>query len=79
MLSDKFRPQESHFMSGVTKMVNGEPRMKTQGGRLSSPLRSMLSPDLLRSQVCRSSEEILDTHEQWRAAMLEKGWQAQSS
>jgi hypothetical protein len=34
----------------------------------------LMTPDLLRSQVCRSSEEILDTHEQWKAAMTNKGW-----
>jgi hypothetical protein len=33
-----------------------------------------MATDLLRSQVCRSSEEILNTHEQWKAAMIEKGW-----
>jgi len=32
-----------------------------------------MTPDLLRSQVCRSSEEILDTHEKWKAALAEKG------
>ncbi len=31
--------------------------------------------DLLRSQVCRSSAQVLDTSEQWKAAMIEKGWQ----
>ena len=35
---------------------------------------SLKTTDLLRSQVCRSSQEILSTHEQWRAAMIEKGW-----
>jgi hypothetical protein len=34
----------------------------------------LMATDLLRSQVCRSSEEILNTHEQWKAAMIEKGW-----
>jgi hypothetical protein len=34
----------------------------------------LMTTDLLRSQVCRSSEEILNTHEQWKAAMIEKGW-----
>jgi hypothetical protein len=34
----------------------------------------LMTTDLRRSQVCRSSEEILNTHEAWRAAMLEKGW-----
>ena len=34
----------------------------------------LMTTDLLRSQVCRSSEEVLSTHERWKAAMLEKGW-----
>ena len=41
---------------------------------LGSELRLMTS-DLLRSQVCRSSEEILSTHEAWKTAMLDRGWQ----
>ena len=32
-----------------------------------------MTTELLRSQVYRSSEEILNTHEQWKAAMLAKG------
>ena len=40
---------------------------------LGCELRLMTS-DLLRSQVRRSSEEILDTHEAWRTAMIGKGW-----
>jgi hypothetical protein len=32
-----------------------------------------MTRDLVHSQVCRSSEEILDTHEHWKAAMLDKG------
>ena len=34
----------------------------------------LMTSDLLRSQVCRSSEEIFDTHEAWKTAMVEKGW-----
>jgi hypothetical protein len=34
----------------------------------------LITTDLLRSQVCRSTEEVLNTHERWRAAMTEKGW-----
>ena len=34
----------------------------------------VMTPDLLRSQVCRSSEKILSTQEAWKAAMLAKGW-----
>jgi hypothetical protein len=29
---------------------------------------------LQRSHVCRSQDEVLDTSEQWKAAMVEKGW-----
>jgi hypothetical protein len=29
---------------------------------------------LQRSQVCRTQDEVLDTTEQWKAAMIEKGW-----
>jgi len=28
----------------------------------------------VRSQVCRSADEILSTHEEWKSAMVEKGW-----
>jgi len=34
----------------------------------------LITTDLLRSPVCRSSEEVLSTGEQWKAAMIEKGW-----
>lgn len=34
----------------------------------------LITNDLLRSQVCRTTEEILQTHEQWKAAMVERGW-----
>jgi hypothetical protein len=37
-------------------------------------LRLTVGDEFLRSQVCRSSEDVLNTHEAWRAAMLEKGW-----
>ena len=30
--------------------------------------------ELMRSQVCRSAEEILTTQEAWKAAMIGKGW-----
>jgi hypothetical protein len=39
------------------------------------PLNSvmLMTSDLLSSQVCRSSQRIPSTHEQWRAAMIGKG------
>lgn len=30
--------------------------------------------DLLRSQVCRSDDEVLTIGEQWKAKLLEEGW-----
>jgi len=37
-------------------------------------LRLEVAGSLQRSQVCRSQDEVLDTSEQWKAAMMEKGW-----
>ena len=37
-------------------------------------IRVLLNGDLQRSQVCRSAEEWLGTADQWKAAMIEKGW-----
>ena len=34
----------------------------------------VMTTDLLRSQLCRSSHEVLDTSEQRKAATIEKGW-----
>ena len=30
--------------------------------------------EVVQSQVCRTQEEVLDTSEQGKAAMIEKGW-----
>ena len=30
--------------------------------------------DVVQTQVCRSQDEVLDTSDQWKAAMIEKGW-----
>ena len=34
----------------------------------------LMTTVLLRSQVCRSPADILNAHEAWKAAMLDKGW-----
>jgi len=34
----------------------------------------LITTDLLRSQVCRSTEEVLTTHEHWKTALVAKGW-----
>jgi hypothetical protein len=30
--------------------------------------------EIVQTQVCRSQDEVLRTGEQWKAAMIEKGW-----
>ena len=30
--------------------------------------------DVVQSHVCRTQEEVFSTGEQWKAAMIEKGW-----
>jgi hypothetical protein len=37
-------------------------------------LRLEAAGELLQTQVCRSQTEWVDLFEQWKAAMLEKGW-----
>jgi hypothetical protein len=37
-------------------------------------LRLEIGGGLQRSQVCRSQDEVLDTSDEWKAAMIEKGW-----
>jgi len=41
------------------------------GNQLGWELR-LMTHDLLRCQVCRSSEEILQTYDEWKAAMIVK-------
>ena len=33
-----------------------------------------INGELSASQVCRNSEQVLTTSEQWKKAMIEKGW-----
>ena len=37
-------------------------------------LRLELAGELHRSQVCRSQEDVFNTIEEWKAALVEKGW-----
>ncbi len=37
-------------------------------------LRLEIASSLQRSQVCRTQEEVLDTADRWKAAMIEKRW-----
>ncbi|HZO52064.1 MAG TPA: hypothetical protein VFB63_05090 [Bryobacteraceae bacterium] len=42
--------------------------------QLGHELRLTANGELLASQVCRNSEQVLTTQEQWKKAMVEKGW-----
>lgn len=37
-------------------------------------VRLEASGELLRTQVCRSQDEVFATFESWKAAMVAKGW-----
>ena len=39
-------------------------------------LQVVLNRDFLLTKVCRSQDDVLTTGEQWKAAMIEKGWTA---
>ena len=52
-------------------------RLTAECERWSHPLGwelRLFTSDLLQSQVCRTSDEILNVQEQWRIAMIGKGW-----
>jgi hypothetical protein len=40
-------------------------------------VRLLMAPpgDVMLSKVCRSQEDVLTTREQWKSAMIVKGWQ----
>jgi hypothetical protein len=46
-----------------------------QTHQLGFELRLEVNGLLSRSQVCRSRDEVLDTCEQWRAAMVAAAWE----
>jgi len=37
-------------------------------------LRLEANGERIASQVCRNNEQVRTTHEQWKKAMVEKGW-----
>ncbi len=38
-------------------------------------LQTGLNRNFLQNKVCRSQDEVLATGEEWKAALIEKGWQ----
>ena len=41
-------------------------------------LRLTIGAELVQSQVCRSQEQLIETHERWRAELEAKGWEGAS-
>jgi hypothetical protein len=37
-------------------------------------LQLEINHDLQRAEVCRTQDDVLDTSDRWKAAMIEKGW-----
>jgi hypothetical protein len=37
-------------------------------------LKLLIAGQLRQSRVCRTGDEMLETQEQWRAALMKKGW-----
>lgn len=37
-------------------------------------VRLMIAGELHRSEVCRSQDDVLAAGDQWKAALVEKGW-----
>ena len=67
-LGHLFRVQKTRgdrAFKGVCRLMSHE---------LGWELRLEIDGDLQRSVVCRSQDEILDTQESWKAAMMERGW-----
>lgn len=44
--------------------------------RLGWELRLTAGANFLRSQVCKSEQEVFETHEAWRAEAIAKAWSA---
>ncbi len=63
--------------------------LKTSGREATCHLRSHLfgwelqlingADGIVQTPVCRSQDEVLSTGEQWKAAMIEKGWGGSSA
>ena len=77
----KTTPQREHWDGHPVEL--GDARALRKGDKVarcvlaSHPLGwelRLMTSDLLRFQVCRTSDEVLTTHEQWKSAMLQKGW-----
>ncbi len=53
---------------------NGEAVLELWSHQFGWELRLLVDDDLRHSQVCRNNEQVLTTTEQWKSAMVGRGW-----
>jgi hypothetical protein len=58
----------------VLKKGDRAARCALQTHALGLELRLSVGAELLQSLVCRTEHDVLNTFEQWKASMQEKGW-----
>ena len=58
----------------ITVTDNGPGIIRQHIPRIFAKLLYGSKGELLRSQVCKTADEVLTTGEQWKAAMVQKGW-----
>jgi len=51
-------------------------RCQLMSHQLGWACRLLVGQELVQSQVCKDQDSVLSTGEEWKAAMIEKGWQA---
>jgi len=63
-------------MGNVWTLTKGEKRLvcTLHTHRMGWELRVWYGPELVRSQVCKTHDEVLSTPERWKATALTDGW-----
>jgi hypothetical protein len=76
-----FAPDEPNVYGGMVRYVDFESHKLTAVGKLRShqfgwELLLLIGSqhEVVQSQVCRTQDDVLTTGEQWKAAMIDKGW-----
>jgi hypothetical protein len=70
-----FRSAPAGLVTNPSAARREKPSASLWSHQVGWELRLMIDGGILqRSQVCRSNDEVLDTQEQWKAAMVGKGW-----
>jgi len=68
-------PEQLRELFALTKQGRSPVRLTLWSNPLGWELRLEIGESFLRSQVCRGPEEIAASAEEWKAGLLERGWQ----